>query len=290
MVPSAAESADCPPSGTVSWERSGDTRLRIAVRHVVAGFFAAVLLFIFALLATVAYGAVTGGSVDLFVVVVTLFLVGGPFSLLYLLAAHGGGDLSDLLPYAPRLRLRYLLLATPLCAGILVLVARAPAGWPALLAGLFLAWVVAVARESAGDVSVEDGEIRIRSAAKPRTRDVRTLRAHRSWAVGSMRVVRLRYAGSASLSRPSFVVVPESDYPAVDAALSEIEARDYGLDPSETSRAARGALVAFGLLFLSLAGGVAVLANRRGDPGLAVSSVAILGTFGVVFFVAAWAS
>ncbi|MFC6823880.1 hypothetical protein [Halopelagius fulvigenes] len=290
MVPPTGERAGPPSPSVVSWERPSPTRLRTAVRHAVAGFFAAVLLFVFVLLGIVAYGSLTGESPDSLVVLVTLLLVGGPFSLLYLVTAHGGGDLSDLLPYDLNLRPRYLLLSTPFCAGVLATATRVPVVFPALFVGLFVAWVVAVARESAGDVSVEEGSLRVLSGPKPRPYDVRTLRAHESWSLGSMRVVRLRYAGSMSLSRPSFVFVPESDFPAVEGALSEIESRDYGLDPSETSRAAKAALVAFGLLFFGLAGTVALLASRRGDAELAASSVAILGMFGVVFWVLAWAS
>lgn len=289
MVPDTGEPAG-PSPNVVSWERAAPTRLRTAVRHVVAGFFAAVLLLAFLLLGTVAYGSLTGGFPDSLVVLVTLLLVGGPFSLLYLVTAHGGGDLRDLLPYDPGLRPRYLLLSTPLCAAAVVALARAPALLLAVPIGLFVAWVVAVARESAGELAVEDGSLHVLSGPKPRSYDVRTLREHASRAVGSTRVVRLRYAGSASLSRPSFVFVPESAFPAVEDALSEIESRDYGLDPSEPSRAATAALVAFGLLFFGLAAMVALLASRRGDALLAASSVSILGMFGVVFLVAAWAS
>lgn len=285
MVPSTGSSRS-----VVAWERSAPTRLRTAVRHVVAGFFAAVLLFVVALLGTVTYGSLTGGSADFLVVFATLLLVGGPFSLLYLLAAHGGGDVRDLLPYDPGLRPRYLLLATPFCAAALVAAASTPAAFFAIFVGLFAAWVVAVARESAGDVSVEGGSLRVLSGAKPRSYDVRKLRSHRSLTVGATRAVRLRYAGPPSFSRPSLLFVPESEFPAVEGALSEIESRGYGLNPSETSRATKAVLVAFGLLFFGLAGLVAAVANGWNEAPLVVSSVAIVGMFGVVFWALAWAS
>ncbi|SFH02629.1 hypothetical protein SAMN04488063_3612 [Halopelagius inordinatus] len=283
-----ATSPDSPPR-VVSWERSSSGRLRVVLKHLVAGFFAAAVVAVAALVAVLAVEVVTGDdSVEFLVVLVTLLFVGGPFSLLYLLAANAEGGLRDLFP-SPGLRARYVLLAMPFSAAIFVGAASLPYGVAVLVFGAIVAQLVVAARQSAGELSVEDGSVRILSGVKPRSHDVRKLRDYRSLSVGRTRVVHLRYAGSLSLSPPFLLFVPERDYPAVEAALSEIAARDYGLDPSETSRAARAALAAFGALFLALAG-VVGFATGGEEAILMTGPAAIVASFGVLFFVAAWAA
>ncbi|RDI72021.1 hypothetical protein [Halopelagius longus] len=289
MVPSTTEPADAAVP-TVSWERSSSGRLRDALVHLGAGFFVGILVVAVVAVAFLAFSAATDGASDLLVVAVTLLLVGGPFSLLYLVTAHGAGDLRTLFPYVPDLRPTYVLLAAPFSIALLVGVLSLPYG-KFLFVGVVIALQTAVAvRNATGELDVEDGTLRILTGPKPRSRDVRTLRSHRSWRVGSTHVVRLRYAGSPSFSRAPVLVVPESEFPAVDEALSEIESRDYGPDPSETSRAAKAALVAFALLFFGLVGLVAAVAGGGDEAPVMTSSVAIVGAFGVLFLVAAWAS
>lgn len=283
-----ASSPDSSPR-VVSWDRSSSGRLRAVIRHLGAGFFAAAVVAIAALVVVLTAEVVTGGdSVDFLVVLVTLLFVGGPFSLLYLFVANAEGDLRDLFPVTG-LRPRYVLLAMPFSAAIFVGAASLPYGVAVLVFGTIVARLVVSARQSAGELSVEDGSVRILSGVKPRSHDVRTLRDYRSLSVGRTRVVRLRYAGSLSLSLPFLLFVPERDYPAVEAALSEIAARDYGLDPTETPRAARAALAAFGVLFFALAGVVA-FATGGDEAILMTGPAAIVASFGVLFFVAAWAA
>lgn len=285
MVPSAGSAPR-----VVSWERSSSGRLRAVLAHLGAGFFVAVVLAVFALVVSLASDAVTdGGSADFLVVLLTLLFVGGPFSLLYLVAARGAGDLRDLLPYDPGLRPKYVLLAAPFSAALFVGVFSLPYGALLFVLCAVLLQAVVSARDAAGELSVDDGSVRVLSGPKPRSHDVRKLRSHASWTVGSTRVVRLRYAGSLSFSRPSLLFVPESEFPAVESALSEIASRDYGLDPSETSRAAKAALAAFGLLFFALAGVVAFAVDGS-EATLMVGPAAIVGMFGVVFWAAAWAA
>jgi hypothetical protein len=259
------------------------------VRHAVAGVFAAVGLFFLFVLAVLVREAVADGATDGLLLIAVMLLVGGPLSIVYLLVANARGDLRDLLPYELRLKPRYVLAATPFGLAVLVAFGTFPPSALVVLVGFVTAWAAARARESAGEVSVEDGRLGVLSGSDERSYDVRKLRAHRSVAVGRTRVVRLRYAGSLSFSRPSLVLVPATDFPAVDRALSEIESRDYGLDARDTPRAAKAALVAFGLLFFGVAAFFVLAVDGR-EASLLISVVGILGALGAVFFAAAWAA
>jgi hypothetical protein len=276
----------------VRWEGLSSTRLRTALRHLVAGLVVTVGLAVAALLGLVAYGSVTGGRPAVLVLLVTMLLVGGPFSLLYLVAVRREIDVGEFLP-VEGLRPRYVLLAAPFGVVVLGLGTQFPLLFFALLLGLPLLYGFAAAREADGAVDVETGELVSEggSTASPGPKDVRTLRSHSLLRLGDVCLVRLRYRGPTSLQRPSLLVVPAAAAPRVDAALSAVETRDYGVEASGASRAARAVLAGFGLLFVGVAGGVFALGfDASSNPGAVLYAAVLMAFFGGLFFVVAWLS
>lgn len=286
MAPAA--SADASDARVVRWRGETDGRLRAAFRHVVASVFVLVGLGLLAAVGLFAVAAVTEGVTDTVVLLVVLTLVGGPFSLLYLVAVRREASLSAFLPYELNLNPRYVLLALPVGAAVLASwVWFPPVAYVYLLSAPLL-WGFVAARDSSGELDAEAGTLTYddgTAATEAKTRDVRTLRAHAAWRVGGYRVVRLRYGGSLSFSKPSFVVVPAADYPAVDSALSTVERTDYGVDVSGTSSLAKAVLAGFGLLFVGVA--VGLVALEGGGDGVPVIA-ALVAPFGLLFVALAW--
>jgi hypothetical protein len=72
----------------VRWEGTATPSLRLAVAHLGAGVAVALGVAVLGLLAAVAYASLVGGRTDVPVLLGTLLFVGGPFSLLSLLAVR----------------------------------------------------------------------------------------------------------------------------------------------------------------------------------------------------------
>jgi hypothetical protein len=257
------------------------------------GLFGGVALCALALLAFVAASTLDGGGdTDALVLFVALLLVGGPFSLLYLWVAAGvaGTDrlrevLFDAYPAAGDFSLRRALVASVVTAvglvaalrihGLLVL---------AYLVALVLARIVVAARHSAGELDPETGSL-VLEGQRRREFDVSALSSVRHRRVGDCVVCWLGY-DTGGLRNPHLVVVPAADFPAVEAALDRLAAAET--DVSSASRAARGALVALGLLFLGVAAAVALFARGEGVAPVVAYGVLVLGGLGLFMIALAW--
>ncbi|ELZ33974.1 hypothetical protein C474_03405 [Halogeometricum pallidum JCM 14848] len=276
-------------STVVRWRGEADSRLRTALRHVVASAFLTFGAIVGFALLYFGYLTLTGAAAETFVVFLVAVLFGGPFALLYLVALREELSPSELLPYELNLYPRYVLLATPVALLLIYGFVRfPPLGFAYLVAGPFL-WGLLAAREAAGAIDVDAGTLTVddgtAATADRGPRDVRQLRAHASLGLGGYRLVRLRYDGSAVLSRPPLLLVPDGDYSAVDAALSEIESRDYGVKVRRTSRGAKAFLVGFGLLFVAVAAGLVVATDGLSR---ALMPALLMACFGLLFVALAW--
>ncbi|SFR69900.1 hypothetical protein [Halogeometricum limi] len=284
-----AQSNDDSRAAVVRWRGETTGRLRAAFRHVVAGTFALVGLCVLALLALVVVSSATGGApVDQLVIVAVGLLFGGPFALLYLVALRDRISLAEFLPYELDLNPWYVLLGMPVGALLLLSwVLFPPVGFVYLLGAPFV-WGAIAARDSGGELDVEAGTLTrdYGGAEAVGPADVRQLRSHSSWRVGRYRLVRLRYRGTAILSRPTLLVVPVEDYGRIDSALSAVETRDYGVEVTETSPVAKAFLAGFGLLFVAVAAGL-FLSVGDSDPRVAVPAL-LMASFGVLFVGLAW--
>ncbi|MDS0300002.1 hypothetical protein NDI76_14740 [Halogeometricum sp. S1BR25-6] len=278
-----------PDAAVVRWEGEADPRLRTAFRHLVTGAFVVVGVALVALVGLTAYRSLAAGDGSAAVLLAVSLLFGGPFALFYLVAVRERVSFSGMLPYELNLNPWYVLCSVPAALLLLFTVGLFPPLAYVYLLGAPLVWSAVAARDSAGEIDAEAGTIRrdygTATVADFGPRDVRQLRAHSAWRLGDYRLVRLRYDGSVVLSRPTLLLVPETDYPAVDSALSEIESRDYDVEARETSRAAKAFLVGFGLLFVALAAG---LATAAGETPRALMPAALIACFGLLFVALAW--
>lgn len=289
MVP--ATDGNAPDPAVVRWQGEADPRLRTAFRHLVAGAFVTFGSIVAFALLYFGYLTLASGDGETSLVFLLALLFGGPFSLFYLVAIRGELSLSEIPPYELNLNPRYVLLATPVALLFVYGFVRFPSvGVVYLVAGPLL-WGLVAARDSAGEIAIEAGTLTLddgtAATANAGPKDVRQLRAHASLRLGDYRLVRLRYHGSAVLSRPTLLLVPEADYPRVDSALSAVESRDYGVEARRTSRGAKAFLVGFGLLFVGVAAGLVTVVD--GTPRVLMPAL-LIACFGLLFVVLAWLS
>jgi len=288
MVP--ARAPDGAATEAVAWRADPDPRPRTLLRYAGVGLFGGVALTVLALLAFVAVSTLAGGGdADALVLVATLLLVGGPFSFLYLwIAADVAGTdrlrevLLDAYPAAGDFSVRRALVASVLSAvglvaalrvhGLLVL---------AYLVALVLGRTVVALRHSAGELDPETGTL-VLDGQRRREFDVTGLSSVRSRRIGDSVVCWLGY-DAGGLRNPHLVAVPAGDFPAVGAALDRLAAAET--DASPPSAAARGAIVALGVLFLGVA---AVLARGEGAAPVVAYGVLALGGLGVFVVALAW--
>lgn len=285
----SATDGNASDSTVVRWQGEADPRLRTALRHVVASALVTFGAIVGFALLYFGYLTLAGGAAETFAVFLVAVLFGGPFALLYLVALREELSLSEMLPYELNLNPWYVLLATPVALLLIYGFVRfPPLGFVYMVAGPLL-WGLVAAREGSGAIDVGAGTLTVddgtAATADRGPRDVRQLRAHASLGLGDYRLVRLRYDGSAVLSRPSLILVPEADYPCIAAALSAVESRDYGVEVRETSRGAKAFLVGFGLLFVAVAAGLVVATDGLSR---ALMPALLMACFGLLFVVLAW--
>ena len=297
MVPAStpdASTADGSVDG-VAWHADPDPRPQTLLRYAGVGLFGGVALCALALLAFVTVSTLAGGGdADALVLFATLLLVGGPFSLLYLWVAAGvaGTDrlreiLFDAYPAAGDFSLRRALVASVVTAVGLVAALRVAAPLvPAYLVALVLGRMVVAARHSVGELDPETGTL-VLERSRRHEFDVAGLSSVRHRRIGDYVVCWLGY-DTGGLRNPHLLVVPADAFPAVETALDRLAAAET--DATSTSRAARGALVALGLLFLGVAAAVALLARGEAAAPAVAYGVLVLGGLGALLVALAWAA
>jgi len=246
------ESAEMTWSGDAAASPMGRLCLYLQV-----AFFGGLALLLAALVGVVTVRSVRTGEYGVLALVALLALVGGPFSLLYLLPVVTDADarrsLSEDLPRYHRLARWKLALAAVLgAAGIL---AAVYAGSWAILGAFLL--VPAVSFGVAGTLDA-DGELDAAAGTlvvQNREADLDAVADHRRIDVGDHAALLLSYAGPNDLDRPRLVVVPRSVADAAVAAVPENSTSDVTARPA----AERAALVGTAAVFLGLAAVLVVL-------------------------------
>lgn len=270
----------------VSWvahpDRDSD-RLRLAVYHLGAAIVGTVALCLLALLALLAVRSLVSPASDALVLVVTLALVGGPASLLYVLLAAEVGSERELDRFRSSvswIRPRYLLAALPGGGVVLGLVVVQPT----LLFVSPFAFVAAMTavegRYSVGRLDPSTATLRIVTgadavddyAADParldgeadrpvRTFDLASLRRAHRIRVGGYVVFVPRYRRRGRWGRPQLLVVPGAAADRVGTALGAI-GRTSEWEPGDgMARPVRVALGGLGLVFLGAGGALAIVAG-----------------------------
>lgn len=268
---------------TVSWRYDYDTEpwLRWLVRAgmgAVFGVYAGILAL--GLLGVVLVFFV--GSTEVRLVVVVLALIGGPFSLLYLLPMLTDASQRKL-PFTgrertvpPRERVAAGIVGGPALAGALWVDRRLAL---VLLVGGFLAGAVGVVCSTRGEVDPETGT----ASNGYREWGLARVTAYSTYRIGPLVVVSLSASGPGSFGAvPSWLLVPASTADDATAALDAILAASEdssGRDPDPVVRAVAG-----GFAVLLLAGAVA-LTRLAGPVGW--WAAAVTGLFGVLFLAVA---
>jgi len=264
----------------VSWRYDYTTEpwLRWLVRAGAGAVFGAYTGML-ATLAVAAVAVLVGGSPEVRLVVVVLALVGGPFSLLYLLPVLTDPDQRPHLAFSGRER--RVPVREWVVSGLVGAVVLGGAVWvdPRLAAALFvgglLAGVVGVLCSTRGTVDPETAT----AESGPREWDLSRVSGYTTRRVGPLVVVSFAAAGPGRFGTvPSRIVVPAAVADDVAAALDAIVAEvheDDGRDANPTVRA-----VAIALAVLSAGGGLA--ASTLGGPVgwyVAATGVVFAGIF-----------
>lgn len=281
-VPSVEEGTLAPPArvewahhhGTVRWLRW----LTYAVAGVLGGLLLLLYLGVFAMLVLV----FLGGSLEMRALVVLLALVGGPFSLLYLLPMVADPDQRP--TFAPETHRVGPRLDRPRLVAAVVLGAFAVG--VAGLAGIEFAFALVVAGLLAGALATTcttqgtlDGDD-LTLTTRGVTRSLDRVAGVARYGLGPLVLFRLKpERGPGSLSAPRFVVVPVGVADDAERVLERATTAEHdGRDPNPAVRIAAAAL---GTLFLAAAVAVVVFV-----PDLSLG-VFILGLFAVILFAVA---
>src|SRR6056297_381587 len=271
----ASESAEMTWSGDASTSTVGRLCLYLQV-----GFFGGLALLLAALIALVALRSVRTGEYGVLALVTLLALVGGPFSLLYLLPVVTDADArrslsKDLPRYRRLVRWRIALAAVIGAGGILAAVYSG--SWVLLGALLLIPTVsfgVAGSLDVDGALDAAAGELVVQGRAV----DLDAVADHRRIDVGDYAVLWLSYAGPNDLGRPRLVVVPRSVADAAVAAVPEEPPEHDGSRPT----AERAALVGTAAVFLGLAAVLVAVGRGTEDAAALYAFAAMPGSVGAL--------
>jgi hypothetical protein len=276
----------------VEWSGRRPGRLASAVRHVGAGIFVVLGLF-----ATYVFAQIVLSGASRFVLffVVTL-LVGGPFSLLYLWYALRYGEDDErrtlrnfLTGLRRRLRLRWLVVTTPVAALVLYSAALAP--WLLFVYLLFgvAAWSVVTVGRTGGTLDTESGVLVRWDDERDERRvkyDLGRLRSFRAVRLGPYVVCLFRYGRGRSINDPFGVVVPADAFDALRPALRALTERNEAADEPAESRTVTPERVVLGGFALTFFGVAAVLATS--DVPRAIGLSWFVAAWGLLFVFFAW--
>lgn len=247
--------------------------------------------------------SVQSGDYGTLALVVLLALVGGPFSLLYLVAAFADSEKRPTLPLLELCRESVDLgrLAVAVALGVVAGLALVSTGFGLLLLVLIVLPVLSVVvgvHSSDGELDAGRGTLRVRRRGSgDGTVNLNDLNGYRRFDVGDLVLFRFSYEeGYGGLTAPFGVGVPSEVASAVERAIEagvDASARDDpdgGIDASGANPLVRPLLVGFGLLFVGLALSLGFLGPEsyvRNLLGL-LFPASLLCLFGVVFLLAAY--
>lgn len=267
-----------PAPSHVEWHGRPPGRLASVVRHVGVGIFAAVGLVLVAAIAALALG----GSPRYLLFFAVVLVVGGPFSLLYLvygLSYATDEERQKFRRHLPDVRLRWVALATPI--GLAIFLSIGAASWliPVyLFVGVF-AWTVATVGPRGGTLDTESAVLTREHDDRTLEHDLSGLRSVRSFRLGPYVVCLLRHTRGNTLSAPFTVVVPADVFDDVQPALATLAEQNEAAESKLTAE--RAALACFGLLFVGV-GAALEHATPAGGIGL------VLAAWGLLFVLLAW--
>ena len=278
-------------SDAITWtRRASESTLGRLCQYLQGGLFGGMTLLAVALGVAVLGLSAANGSYGQLALLVLFVLIGGPFSLLYLLPLIDDETArSSIRAWAVRAsydRLRPLPAAVSVLGGAIAIVGSVAASPLALLATFLLVpFGTSIGMQlvnSRGEIDPDAGTVRVND----RSVDLEELAAVRVYRVPAVETVVLRpsYATKTrGVTAPGYVSMPRAVYeearPLLEAAASGTERT------ARQSRTERVVLVVFGVGALVGAVGAAFLGfERGGDARVVLSYVALLaGCFGIGF-------
>lgn len=240
-----------------------------------------------------AVGAAVAGEYALFGLILLLFLVGGPFSILYLWPAVRSGSFSPLSKFVfdaasdpaeslgERFARVFSLRDAIISIGLhLVAIPSLLLVEPRLLGGYVAVWFVLLILLSGfqtwGRIDPAETKFEYRSGTIPLAA-VKRVRRHR---VGGVVVCWLSYrSGAKTITTPSLVVLTDEAADALDAALDETEGEPPESTPSRT--APKVVAVGMGLGSVAFAAWFWLVVDI--DPGMRLYLLVVFGGLGVFF-------
>lgn len=277
----------------VEWSRDPtDSRVDLAVAHVLAGAFAAgVLVVPFALLGFFGLRAALAGNFTMLAVVVVLALIGSYASILYLVPILTDPELTrrfHQLPQNRGLRPAGVVLGA-VAAAVLAVVVVVPLAlviesFRIALGGFFLLLVVPMFRWVEGAVDPTGATLELYT----QTFEIDGMTGFRSIRVVDTSLFWLSYAtGRGGIGTPQLLAVPATDAPDVRRALEAIA--DPDAEPRPGAANERRIVTAVGAVLVVAAAGLYLAPPLSQVPAGARSLLAlVVGGMGVLFLVVAW--
>jgi len=270
-----------PDTAEVAW--SGDASASTVGRlclYLQVGLFGGLALLLASLIGLLGVRSIRTGEYGVLALVALLALVGGPFSVLYLLPVVTDPDarrsLSEDLPEYHRLDRWKLVLAAVLgAAGILAAVYAG--SWLTLGALLLVPTVsfgVAGTLDADGALDAAAGTL----VVQDREVDLDAVADHRRIDVGGHAVLWLSHAGPNELDRPRLLVVPRSVADAAVAAIPETT----GASGEHRPPAERAALIGTALVFLGLAAVLVAVGRGTENAAALYAFAAMPGSVGAL--------
>lgn len=278
-------------SDAITWRRHASaSSLGRLCQYLQVGFFGGMILLVIVLVVAALVLSAVDGAYGQLALLVLLLLIGGPFSLLYVLPLIDDDTArSSIRVWVDRTRydrLRPLPAAVSVLAGVITIVGSVAVSPLALLAlFLFVPFGTSVGTQlvdSRGEIDPEAGTVRVNGQSFD-LEELAAVGVRRVPGTGTV-VLRPSYATKTrGVTAPGYVSMPRDVYeearPLLEAAASETGRT------TRQSRIERVVLVVFGVGALVGAVGAAFLGLERGsDARVILSYVALVaGCFGVGF-------
>ncbi|MXR20046.1 hypothetical protein [Halobacterium bonnevillei] len=278
----------------VEWRLDAANSVSIrTVMYAWLGLLGGGILLVVGLLAFVAASAAVAGSYGVFALVTLLFLVGGPFSLLYLWPAVRSGSFSPLSQFVldvasdPEEPLAERYAEAFSWRGVIASIGVHAVGIPALLfveprllggyvAVSFVELVVVSGFVTWGRIDTAEPSFEYRSTTIPLSA-VKRIRRYR---LGDVVVCWLSYdSGEKTITTPSWVVLTPEAASAFDTARAVAAETPSDSDPSRNGP--KVVAVGLGLGFVTFAGWLWLFADL--DPGMARYVLVVFGGLGLFF-------
>ncbi|SIR22030.1 hypothetical protein SAMN05421858_1879 [Haladaptatus litoreus] len=277
---------------TIRWSLDPtDSRLALVCLHGAYGIIGGVTLIVLLGIALVGVTTVLSGQFEILALALLLGLIGGPFSLLYLLPLVTESNQPVFLGFAEHLR-PLPLVGSSIISAVALIGTVFVVSWLLLLFPAFYGAMLVVVRtfESSGEL---DPVRRVLTIDGTNFRPARELTfddydGFRRFELAGMTVFRLS-SEAQRLSNKQWLTVPASVAPDVERVMEDGIGHEPTSQPTEVNRTVQATLVTFGLLLVGTAAGIVVVGRSAGqDVVVSLLLASMVGVFGFIFLYLAY--